>query len=382
MTWGTTAIMLMLAIGEANKEQMVRQMQEFGQNVVSLWPGWTSKPFKGLNKYRGVQFSLDDLKDVKKLPGIETAGGEVGGGPAEVSWQNKEAEFVLRGIDPEWAKLRNITSENGGRIFNKTDILQKRRVALIGAEVKSIIFGKINPVGEHFYINQAPFVVIGVLPPKFEASFHRDRKEETVFIPLTTCMSMKNRFYINNIAYRAKDLKKNKQTLSAVRHYLARKKFFDPEDNTAVFVWDMTDSDEFIGEFTFGLQFFMAVVGAFTMTVAAVGVANIMNVIVEERTKEIGIKMALGIKRRAIIFQFIVESFIFTFAGGILGLGISKLICAVLSTMELKGMGKPDVTLFVAVITTCVLGVAAFLSGFFPAKRAANLDPVLSLRWQ
>ena len=139
--------------------------------------------------------------------------------------------------------------------------------------------------------------------------------------------------------------------------------------------------DQFAFSFSTGLQLFMGVVGIFTLIVAGIGVANIMHVIVEERTKEIGIKMALGIRRVIIMLQFLFETFLFTFIGGFIGFLISSGICKLLQMLNLKEyMGIPDVTAFVAVTTTIILGSVAFLSGYFPAKRAANLNPVEALR--
>jgi len=382
LTWGTTAIMLMLAIGEANKNQMLKQMQAFGQNVVSFWPGWASKSFKGLNKYRRIKFTLDDVNLIRKFPCVSKAGGKVNAGNREVKYLNKEIAFSVCGVEPDWTDLRNIQADNGGRGINKSDVIRKRRVALIGNKVKDELFGKKKPIGKYIYVLNSPFLVVGVLRPKYEASFFKEMNEDTVFLPISTFMSMFNRNYIDNIAYRPSNLKKNKQTLTSLIHFFARIKSFDPDDKTAIGVWDMTDSDKFIGDFSLGLQIFMGVVGIFTMTVAAIGVANIMNVIVEERTKEIGVKMALGIKRYIIMLQFVFESFMFTLVGGIFGLLISKLVCTGLRIMEVKGMGKPEVTVYVAVITTVVLGIAALLAGFFPARRASKLDPVEALRWQ
>ncbi len=374
--------MLMLAIGEANKNQMLKQMQAFGQNVVSLWPGRTSKSFKGMNKYRRIRFTLEDVDVLRDFSFVSKAGGQVDLGSREVKYKDKEVAFSVTGVEPEWAELRNIHADNGGRGINRTDVARKRRVALIGNKVKDELFGKTNPIGEYIHVANSPFLVVGVLRPKYEASFFREMNEDTIFIPISTFMSMFNRNYIENIVYRPSNLKENKQILSSIIHFFARLKSFDPEDKNAVGVWDMTDSDEFIGDFTLGIQIFMGVVGIFTMTVAAIGVANIMNVIVEERTKEIGIKMALGIKRHTIMFQFVFESFMFTFAGGIFGFLISKAVCTGLRMLEVKGMGKPEVTIYVALVTTLVLGISAFLAGFFPARRASRLDPVESLRWQ
>ncbi len=382
LTWGTTAIMLMLAIGEANKNMMIKQMSYLGENTVSLRPGHTTMTFKGLGKYRRIKFDIEDVDRLKSLSCIDTAGGQVNTGNINMRYKNKEAAFDLAGIQPTWAALRNVLVNDDGRGINQSDVIKKRRVAVLGNKIKDTLFGKEKAVGKNIFIKNSPYLIVGVLKPKYEATFFKEMHEDTAFIPITTFMTMFNYNYIESIVYKPKNIAENKQTLSTVTHFFARLKSFNPDDKNAIRIWDMADSSDFINNFTLGLQVFMGIVGVFTMIVAAVGVANIMNVIVEERTKEIGIKMALGIKRRAVMFQFIFESFLFIIIGGVFGFIISKIICAGLKIAHIKGMGEPEVTLYVALITTIVLGMAAFWAGFFPAKRASQLDPVEALRWQ
>jgi len=382
LTWGTAAIMLMLSIGEANKNMMIKQMSYLGENTVSLRSGHTTMTFKGIGKYRSIKFDLEDVDRLKQLPCISNAGGQVNTGDINMRYKHKEAAFDLAGIQPVWASLRNVIVNEDGRGINKNDVSKKLRVAVLGNKVKKTLFGNEKAIGKYIFIKSSPFLIVGILKPKYEATFFKEMHEDTVFIPITTFMTMFNYNYIESIVYRPKKISENKQTLSTVIHFFAKLKSFNPDDKSAIRAWDMADSSNFINNFTLGLQIFMGIVGVFTMTVAAVGVANIMNVIVEERTKEIGIKMALGIKRRAIMFQFIFESFLFIIIGGFLGFILSKIICQLLKIAHIKGMGNPEVTFFVALITTIVLGIAAFFAGFFPARRAARLDPVEALKWQ
>ena len=372
----------MLAIGEANKKMMIKQMSYLGENVVSLRSGMTTIPFKGLGKFRQIKFYLDDVEKLKQLPSVKKAGGQVNTGNIGIRYGEKDAAFNVAGIQPEWGELRKIIVNSNGRSINKNDVENKRHIVVLGNKIKDALFGNEPAIGKLIFINNSPFSVVGVLKPKYEATFFKEMHEDTAFIPISTFLSMFNYDYIENIVYMPDKISENKQTLNTVIHFFARLKSFHPDDKSAIRVWDMADSSEFINNFTLGLQVFMGVVGVFTMIVAAVGVANIMNVIVEERTKEIGVKMALGIKRRDVMFQFIFESFLFTFIGGFAAFWLSKLICFILTSAHIKGMGKPEVTLFVAAITTAVLGVAAFLAGYFPARRAARLNPVEALRWQ
>jgi len=374
--------MLMLAIGEANKNMMIKQMSYLGENIVSLHPGHTTMIFKGLGKHRRIRFDIEDVDRLKQLSCISEAGGKVNKGNVNMRRHDKEAAFNLAGVQPAWASLRNVIVNEDGRGINENDVSKRLRVAVLGNKVKSALFGNEKAVGKKIFIKSSPYLIVGVLKPKFEATFFKEMHEDTVFVPITTFMTMFNYNHIESIVYSPKNISDNKQILSTVMHFFARLKSFNPNDKSAVRAWDMADSSDFINNFTLGLQVFMGIVGIFTMTVAAVGVANIMNVIVEERTKEIGIKMALGIKRKAIMFQFIFESFLFIIIGGFFGLMLSKTICAGLKMAQIKGMGEPEVTIYVALITTVVLGFAAFFAGYFPARRASLLDPVEALKWQ
>ncbi len=384
LVWGTTAIMLLLAVAESRKKHMMKEMAGIGENIVKIWPGWTSKPFKGFDKWRKVIFYPGDVARIKKnVPGILEIGGQANTwGFEKVRYKNKKKAFYLSGVDTWWPALRNIVARKGGRCINDTDMKHKRRNVFIGNKVKAALFNNEDPIGKFIHINSIPFQVVGVMQPKYQASHFKGLDEDRVFIPLSTFMVMFNRNNLNNIVYRPTNIKSCQSTLAAFKHFLGRIKTFDPDDPEALWIWDLTDSNKYIQNFGFGLQVFMGIVGLFTITVAGIGVANIMSVIVEERTREIGIKLALGIKRKIIMLQFLFETFLFTFTGGIIGFVISNSLCKLSFVLELEEMGKPEVTAFVAVSTTIILGATSFLAGYFPARRASQLKPVEALRWQ
>lgn len=381
LTWGTTAIMLMLAIGEANRREMVSHLQAIGEDIVSLWPGRTSKPFRGMPQYRQLRFDMNDVAALAALPDVEAAGGELRLGRLEVRYGTRENAFSVSGVCPSWALLRNVIAEEGGRDVNQRDMEETRRVVVMGGAVKEELFGEEDAIGQFIQIGNAPYRVIGITEPRDAGGFFRERSSDTLFIPLSTALRLSEGPYITGIVYKPAQVRERKRILSTVISFFARLKSFDPDDVHALHVWDMSDSAVFITDFTFGLQLFMGIVGIFTLTVAAIGVTNIMHVIVEERTKEIGIKMALGVTRRAVMSQFIFESFMFALIGGVGGFLISYGLCALIRMMEVEGMGEPSVTVTVATMTTLILGLAAFLAGIFPARRAARMQPVEALRW-
>jgi putative ABC transport system permease protein len=162
---------------------------------------------------------------------------------------------------------------------------------------------------------------------------------------------------------------------------LGRKYKFDPEDKEALMMWDTTEMDKFLGNFFIAFRAFLVVIGTFTLIVGGIGVSNIMNVVVGERTKEIGIKMSLGAKKRHVLSQFIFETFVITFFGGIIGFLFSWAVVKIFPLFKLQEyMGTPTITPMAVLIAVGVLGTVGLISGYFPAKRAANLNPVQALK--
>jgi len=384
LIWGTTAIMLLLSIGESIKKQMFINMHGMGEGICIIWPGQTSKPFAGFGKGREIRLFRDDILLIKKhISQIRFISGEQSNYNIPIKFGKKNVMVNLTGVEAEWGEMRNVIPQMGGRFLHPDDIEEKRRVVFIGNKLKENLIGDEDAIGKSIIINGIPFTVIGVLKPKQQNSSYSGRDESKAIIPITTYMLMFDAKTINNLVYSPKNKKKSEETEKKIKEFIAKLKKFDPTDPDALWVWNTSEMDKFLGYFTIGLQLFFGIVGIFTLIVAGIGVANIMNVVVEERTKEIGIKLALGIKKKWILFQFLFETFFLTFLGGFIGFIISASICAVINQFpQIEDfMGKPHVTLPVALITTAVLGLVAFLSGYYPAKRASKLNPVEALRW-
>lgn len=384
LIWGTTAIMLLLSVGEALRDQMFKSMHGMGEKIVIMWPGKPSIPYRGFSKGRNLSFYLEDVAYLKQtVPQIESISAESSSRSSpQVRYQDKELMLDLIGVEPIWAEMRSVIPQQGGRFIHPEDSKLKRRVVFLGDKLKENLFGQDDAVGKFITIDKVPFQVIGVLKPKIQNSSYSGQDNEKAIIPLTTLMLMYNRKDLNNLIIKPRAGDPDSACMKAVIQSLSRSKIFDPKDSDAVWTWDTRDMDKFVGNFTLGLQLFLGIVGAFTLVVAGIGVANIMNVIVEERTREIGIKMALGIRKRLVMWQFLFETFLLTFIGGLIGFLISTGICSIIKLFKIEDyMGKPAVTLWVGLISTLILGLVALLAGYFPAKRAANLNPVDALRW-
>jgi putative ABC transport system permease protein len=288
---------------------------------------------------------------------------------------------LVAGVYPIYADMRNIIAEPGGRFVNDLDIRDRKRVALIGDEVKRLLFEESDAVGNIIYVGDIPFTVIGVMAPKIQNSSYNRRDMDRVFIPSTTFSSVFGEPYLSNIIYTMVDPTRAEAVQEEVRSVLGKRHKFDPEDKDAVWIWDTTDFDKFLFYFFLAFNLFMGIVGAFTLAVGGIGVANIMYIVVQERTKEIGIRRAVGANRRTIMLQFFAETFLIVGIGAVIGFLIAVGFAEALQFIPIKEfVGTPEISATVVLATVAVLGMVGFAAGLLPARRAANLNVVDCLR--
>jgi len=231
-------------------------------------------------------------------------------------------------------------------------------------------------------IFSSPFTVVGVLVKKDQDSSYSGRDKDKAFIPSSTFKAVTGAKYPDILIYKGKSPDMNKQLTDEVRTILSKRLRFDPNDKEAIQVWDTTEMFVFLDTFMGAFRLFLGIVGLMTLIVGGIGVSNIMNVVVEERTREIGIKMALGATPRYILFQFLTEAVIITGLGGAIGLLISSGICSLFAKAGLQDyVGIPVVTFKIALLTSSLLGLVGILSGYFPAKDAASKEPAIAMKF-
>jgi putative ABC transport system permease protein len=280
-----------------------------------------------------------------------------------------------------YSEMRNIIPDKGGRFIDALDMINRRRVALIGDEVKNLLFGETDPIGKVIFVGSTPFTVVGVMVKKTQPSSYNRRDQDRVFIPSSTFASVFGATRLNNIIYRPKDPLKAEDVQRQVREALGRRYRFDPEDKDAVWIWDTSMFDKFQSVFFLAFNIFMGVIGSFTLAVGGIGVANIMYIVVQERIREIGIRRAVGAKRWSIMIQFFTESFFIVAIGSIIGFLISVGIVGVMQYLPIKEfVGTPELSGEVVLATVSVISLIGLAAGLLPARRAANLDVVECLR--
>ena len=379
--WGTVAVALLLAVGEGVHRRQIKSFAGLGDRIVIAWPSRTSLPFEGLGKGRRIRMDESDIEFLaKRVEGMAGISSEYE--------QNLRARYGARtrlvdvsGVSPIFGEMRNMVPAEGGRFINPTDMEQRRRVVFVGNELAEDLFGDIDPVGREVMLHGSPFLVIGVLQAKEQDSSYSGRDHSKMIIPSTTFMALTGQRFIDLFIYKAPTPDQNQAVTERVYAALGERKRFDPTDHQALMIWDTTEMFVFFDNFMLAFKLFMGFMGVLTLTVGGIGVSNIMNVVVEERTREIGIKMALGAKSRTVLSQFLLETFVFTAIGGIVGLALTWGFCAIVAgTPAEDAIGTPVLSPQIALLTAGVLGLVGFLAGFFPARDASRLDPVVAMK--
>ncbi|KAA3618691.1 MAG: ABC transporter permease [Calditrichaeota bacterium] len=383
--WGTMSVILLLAFGTGVEKQNIKNMAGIGDGVVILWGGKTGMPFNGFNKGRDIRLKYEDAQLLRReIPEIGLISPEYSTYNARVRGPENVDQTNITGIIPEYEDIRNIFVQAGGRFITDHDMQNNVRAAVIGDKICKFLFGSTeNIVGETVEINKIPFVIVGITQKKVQNSNYNTRDENRVFIPATTFNAIFGHKYVANIVYKPVSPLFSESIESRVYETLGKKYIFNPADEDALWIWDTAEFQQIFVAFMLGFKIFLGIIGSFTLTVGGVGVANIMYVVVRERTKEIGIKRAVGARRRNILFQFIFETFIIVTIGAVIGFAMAAGLVEILQMLPeemVEAVGTPQLSTSVAIISIILLGLVALFAGYFPARRASVIDPVDALR--
>jgi len=383
IVWGTVSIVVLLAFGAGVKKALSKSMHGMGERIAILWPGRTSQAWMGFNRDRYIHLVEEDAELLRReVREIRSISPEYSKWNAPLRHGEQINKPNISGIYPEYADMRNIQAQPGGRWINDLDMQERRRVIFLGDELAKYLFGQdSHAVGQYIFVADSPFLVIGVLAHKLQNSSYSSRDEDRAFIPATTFQSLFGHRHIDNIVYQISGPLDSEQAQQRVYQVLAKKKGFDPSDKQALSIWDTTEMDKFVYYFSLGFTLFMGLIGVMTLTVGGIGLANIMYVVVQERTAEIGIRRSIGARRVHILSRFLLEAFIIVAVGALIGFSLAALIIKGIAALPYEDfVGDPVIDLQVALIAVVILGLVGIIAGFFPARKASRLTVIECLR--
>jgi putative ABC transport system permease protein len=381
ITWGTVAVSLLVAFGEGLEKRIRKNQAGLGENIVIAWPSRTSIPYQGLGKGRRIRLTEDDIELLRREIPEGRFSGEMDRDKSAFRRERVRLTPEISANSPIFAVMRNIIPAAGGRYVNDLDINRRRRVVFLGDKLKQDLFGEADAVGRTVMIDNSPFLVIGVMETKAQDSSYSGRDKDKAFMPEATFRGLFGERYVSNIIFQAKDRSLTPVVTRRVYEVLSRRHQFDPKDKEAIGMWDTTEAEKFFSVFFGTFRAFLGIIGSFTLIVGGIGVSNIMYVVVEERTREIGIKLAVGAKPRFIQGQFLIETLTLTAVGGALGFLFTLCVMWVFPFTGLdEFVGTPEASPLVVLVTIALLGLIGFVAGYFPARRASLLDPVVALK--
>ena len=384
VVWGTFSVVLLLAFGDSVSKAQIKRFHGMGQGIVLVFPSRTTVPWQGFLRGKAVRLTPETVEAIPdKVAGIELISPEFVGSRL-IRYGRNEFRNTVRGVNPEFELMRN-TIAGKGRFIDPEDMASRKRVCFIGDVLAADLFGTEEPVGKAVFVDSVPFTVVGVMRTKLQSSnYNGQRDERCAFIPWTTYASLYGTKYVSNIIFRPRDLRRSKAVMEEVRAHLAKLVGFSPADPDALGVWDTMEFEKQFTTFFLAFTVFLGVIGSFTLLVGGVGVASIMRVVVEERTREIGVKLAVGARRRTILAQFFSESLVIMLLGGLAGFALSVAVLQVTKAFPEGGftdfVGVPVMNPMVVVSTVLILLGIGVIAGFIPARTAASTDPIEALR--
>lgn len=389
--WGLVCVVTLLAYGDAIGSTVYRAVSNMSSGVIIMWPGQTSMQAGGQRSGRKIDLEYEDVELLREeVPLLKYVSAEADSGFG-IKYGTRVVSVNVRGIELNYDKMRRLDIADG-RFINATEFSEHRRVIVLGADACRKIFQGAPAVGQNVGINGLQFEVVGVMKKKIQDSMYYGPDNEQGFIPFHTFRDLKNTRDPNMIVVQPVSLDLNKKAVESAREALSRRHHFNPKDDKAVTDWDTIEDQGQLRIFDLALTAVLGMIGALTLGVGGIGVMNIMLVSVTERTKEIGLRKALGARPRDILRQFLLEALVLTFAAGLIGMLLSVVIAWAMPPMPLYSQfyktanHEGDIFLqasgTVMFISATILTIVGVTSGFWPALKAARMNPIEALRYE
>ena len=387
VSWGIFMFCILLASGNGLKNGTTSSFSGQSNNSIDFWGRRTSIPFAGFPNERRINLDQNDMDLIKdQVPEAEYISGMIYSS-AFVNYNTYSSNCQFIGVNPDFINISGLTiTSNDGRFISEADMRETRKVAVINTRLQKVLFQDENPIGKQFVADGLGYTVIGV----FKTTFERD--DATAYIPFSTAQLLYNQGWgIGDIIFSVKGLntlEKNEDFQKRLREKLAGLHIFDTKDERAIGIWAMVEEYlQVVGIFN-GISAFIWIIGCGTLIAGVISISNIMLITVRERTREFGIRKALGAKPSSILGSILMESALITslfgYLGMFMGVGLGELINSVLEGAEASEMSRmfnnPTVDVGVAVGAMFILIISGIIAGYYPAMKAVKVSAVEAMR--
>lgn len=389
VSWGIFILIVLLGAGNGLKNGVTSNFSDRASNTVQMWPGNTSLPFKGLKSGRSLNFKNEQIEAIKDNMSGTTSESGIIEKNLMITYHSESGSYNVKGVEPSYNDVYNLVFEkNGGRFINYLDMKNKNKVIVLDRKMEETLFKNKSALGEFVQVGKVMFKVVGINTKKERWG------DGGAYIPFSTAQAVYNpdrKFRSIAMQVVGMETKEKNDAFNAdLKQTMAQSMNFDPDDTQAL--WIQNSQRNYIETMKIfaGITIFVSIIGLFTLIAGIVGVSNIMLVSVKERTREIGIRKAIGAPPATILRSIIIESILITtvfgYIGMVLGIGVTELVdfimqqSAAQSSTGMQVFKDPTVQLSYVIASTVVLIIAGVIAGYIPARKAVRIKPVEAMK--